>query len=87
MTSETLAHVRLRAKDQEFLGEMVSKGYFSSKSDVLRTALHLFQYSELCEQIKQGNPKPKPLKEVMSELKVIRREVYKYMFEPAKPIP
>lgn len=80
MASEAMVHVRLNTRDEQFLDEMVEKGYFSSKSDVLRTALRLYQYSELCEQAKQARAKEKSLAEIMKELKSIRRHTYRRLF-------
>ena len=84
MAAEALVHVRLNVRDQAFLDEMVEKGNSSSKSDVLHTALRLYQYSELCGQLRQANPKPRPLKTILAELKQIRQTNYKRVFGAGK---
>lgn len=76
MRTETVMHVRLNERDRTFLEEMVKLGYSSNKSDVLRTALHLYQYSALCDRVRQQHLKVKPLPEILKELKQIRKQVH-----------
>ena len=77
MSTETVMHVRLAQQDQAFLDEMVVHGFFTNKSEVLRTALHVYRYSELCDRMLKMNPKQKSVVQVVKELKSIRKQISK----------
>ena len=77
MSTETVMHVRLAEQDQTFLDEMVAKGFFTNKSEVLRTALHLYRYSALCDRMLKINPRQKSVSQIVTEVKQIRKQIGK----------
>jgi Arc/MetJ-type ribon-helix-helix transcriptional regulator len=76
MVSETVVHVRLTKNDQTFLDELVAHGVVSSRSDALRTALRLYHFSWLSDELRRTRKKELTFEQTMAELKRIRKKVY-----------
>lgn len=72
-----VTHVRLPEKEVEFIEDYVRKGYFSSKSSAIKTAIHLMEFSLLTRDLMDAlkNKRLLSYEEAMKSLRASRKKV------------